>query len=82
MAGGVEIQPISVGAENAYVNLLESDPPKTLDDPDIPYGWTNYYRRDDVCAVAFFYLDAPETHCLPSCRWKRASRPSVNAIAH
>ena len=65
LAGGVEIQPISVGAENAYVNLLESDPPKTLDDPDIPYGWTNYYRRDDVCAVAFFYLDAPENALPP-----------------
>lgn len=65
LANQVEILPISVGAENHYVNLLESDPPKTLDDPDIPYGWTNYYRRDDVCAVAFFYLDSPENPLPP-----------------
>lgn len=65
LANKVEIIPISVGAEDQYVNLLESDPPKTLDYPDIPYGWTNYYRRDDVCATAFFYLDAPENGLPP-----------------
>lgn len=65
LANKVEILPISVGAEKQYVNLLESDPPRSLDDPDIPYGWTNYYRRDDVCAVAFFYLDAPENSLPP-----------------
>ena len=24
-----------------------------------PKGWTNFYRSDDVCATAYFYLDAP-----------------------
>ncbi len=57
---GVEIIPISAAPKERHVNLLESEPPKTLDDPDVPYGWTNYYRRDDVCATALFYLDAPE----------------------
>lgn len=65
LANNVEILPISVGAEKQYVKLLESDPPKALDAPDVPYGWTNYYRRDDVCAVAFFYLDAPENGLPP-----------------
>ncbi len=65
LARNVEILPVSVGVENQHVNLLESDPPKTLDDPDIPYGWTNYYRRDDVCATAFFYLDSPKTELPP-----------------
>lgn len=65
LASGVEIKPIAVVAPDNYVNLLESDPPRTLDDPDIPYGWTNYYRRDDVSAVALFYLDRPEND-LPS----------------
>lgn len=65
LANGVEILPISVGTPDTHVNLLESDPPKSLDDPDIPYGWTNYYRRDDVCATAFFYLDQPE-NALPA----------------
>ena len=31
-----------------------------LRDKSIPSNaWTNYYRRDDVCATAFFYLDKP-----------------------
>ena len=24
-----------------------------------PKGWTNFYRSDDVCATAYFYLDTP-----------------------
>lgn len=62
LANGVEAIPISVATQEVYVNLLESEPPKTLEDPDVPYGWTNFYRRDDVCAVALFYLDAPENN--------------------
>lgn len=27
-----------------------------LDDPELPQGWTNFYRRDDVSATAYFYL--------------------------
>ena len=63
--GGVEIIPISVSTPDSHVNLFDSDPPRMLDDPDIPYGWTNYYRRDDVCAVALFYLDKPESNLPP-----------------
>ncbi len=62
---GVEITPISVDTGETYLNMLESDPPKTLDDPDVPEGWTNYYRRDDVSAVALFYLDRPENGLPP-----------------
>ncbi len=25
----------------------------------LPKGWTNFYRSDDVCAMAYFYLDRP-----------------------
>ncbi|HDP35437.1 MAG TPA: DUF2961 domain-containing protein [Candidatus Hydrogenedentes bacterium] len=56
----VEIIPVSVATQDAFVSLLDSAPPKKLDDDDVPYGWTNYYRRDDVSAVALFYLDKPE----------------------
>ncbi|HPX85610.1 MAG TPA: DUF2961 domain-containing protein [Candidatus Hydrogenedentes bacterium] len=65
LSKGVEILPISVGAQDGFVPLLESEPPRSLNDPGIPYGWTNFYRRDDVCAVAFFYLDAPENQAPP-----------------
>jgi len=27
--------------------------------------WTNYYRQDDVCAVAYFYLDSPVNELPP-----------------
>lgn len=57
---GVEIKPISVHTDDSFIKLLESEPPKKPGDSDVPYGWTNYYRRDDVSAVALFYLDRPE----------------------
>ena len=56
---GVEIQPISVHGEDEIHLLLEEG--KTLDDPSLPDGWTNMYRRDDVSAVAMFYLDKTES---------------------
>jgi hypothetical protein len=56
---GVEIQPISVHGEDEIHLLLEEG--KTLDDPSLPDGWTNMYRRDDVSAVAMFYLDKAES---------------------
>jgi hypothetical protein len=31
-----------------------------LSDPSLPDGHTNFYRSDDVAAVAYFYLDRPE----------------------
>jgi len=60
---GVEILPVSVEGEREFIKLLEDGRP--LDDPSLPTGWTNLYRRDDVCAVALFYLDRPENG-LPS----------------
>jgi hypothetical protein len=58
---GVEIQPVTVHNEEEMVFLLDKDPPIDLTkDETILDGWTNMYRRDDVCAVALFYLDRPE----------------------
>jgi hypothetical protein len=55
----VAIRPVSVIAPNAFVPLIE--PETSLRDPAVPDGWTNYYRRDDVSAVALFYLDRPSS---------------------
>lgn len=55
---GVEIEPVSVQNDEVFHGLL--DEARSLDDPDLPDGWTNMYRRDDVSAVALFYLDRPE----------------------
>ena len=62
---GASIQPVSIDAgENGFVRLLEREGQK-LDDESLPDGWTNFYRRDDWSATAFFYLDSPENG-LPS----------------
>lgn len=57
VAEGAEIIPVSVHNDDGFFPLI--DPPRDLDDPDLPGGWTNMYRRDDVSAVALFYLDVP-----------------------
>ncbi|MCC6797856.1 MAG: DUF2961 domain-containing protein [Candidatus Hydrogenedentes bacterium] len=57
---GVEIKPVSIDTDGKFIKLLESDPPIDLlkhDSPDD--SWVNMYRRDDVCATSFFYLDSP-----------------------
>jgi len=60
------LTPITVGAENAdYARLLDEDPPASMDDRGLPNGWTNFYRRDDVSACAWFYLDTPENNLAP-----------------
>ena len=48
---------IDPGSRNNFQKLLESG--KELSDPSLPDGHTNYYRSDDVAAVAYFYLDRP-----------------------
>ena len=56
---GVPLIPVTIdpGSRNNFQKLLESG--KKLDDPTLPDGHTNYYRSDDVAAVAYFYLDKP-----------------------
>ncbi|TKG95231.1 DUF2961 domain-containing protein [Puteibacter caeruleilacunae] len=48
--------------------LLEADKMKEFEQEDFPETSTNYYRSDDVCATAYFYLDKPESNLpeLPS----------------
>ena len=38
---------------------------KKLTDPSVVDGWTNFYRSDDVAAVAYFYSDRAD-RILPS----------------
>lgn len=59
-AAGVPLIPVTVdgGDRDHFVQLMDSG--KTLKDPSLPEGWTNFYRSDDVSAVAYFYLDRPD----------------------
>jgi hypothetical protein len=56
---GAPLTPVTIdpGSRNNFQKLLENG--KRLDDPTLPDGHTNYYRSDDVAAVAYFYLDRP-----------------------
>jgi len=59
--------PITVdpGSRPKFRHLLDGDKPLPLTDPGLPDGWTNFYRSDDVAAVAYFYLDRPEGEAAP-----------------
>jgi hypothetical protein len=56
--------PISIfdGKLHTYYKKGEVLP---LDKPGLPDGWTNFYRSDDVSAVAYFYLDKPADELPP-----------------
>ena len=58
---GVKLTPVTVdpGRRTGFVQLLTSG--RSVKDPSMPDGWTNFYRSDDVSAVALFYFDQPET---------------------
>lgn len=47
-----------------YLLLERTDLPP-FQDPRHPAGGTNFYRRDDVSATAYFYLDRPENGLPP-----------------
>ncbi len=57
---GIPMKPISVHNAPVFVKLLEMEPVPGLSDPELPDGWVNFYRQDDVSATAYFYLDRPE----------------------
>jgi hypothetical protein len=56
---GAPLIPVTIdpGSRTNFQKLLESE--KKLSDPSLPDGHTNYYRSDDVAAVAYLYLDRP-----------------------
>ncbi len=61
---GAKLTPVTVSGEK-FVKLFEQNPVPDLMDQNFPQGWTNFYRQDDVCATAYFYLSTP-TSALPT----------------
>lgn len=59
LKAGVKLKPVTIdpGQRTNFQQLLSSG--KHVTDSGLPNGWTNFYRSDDVSAVAFFYLDKP-----------------------
>ena len=64
---GAPLIPVTIdpGSRNNFQQLLMKDPPVPLSDPSLPDGHTNFYRSDDVAAVAYFYQDRPENRLPP-----------------
>lgn len=61
---GVPVKPVTIHTnESKMIRLLEAGAAPDLKTQ--PEGWTNMYRRDDLCAVALFYLDKPENTLPP-----------------
>jgi hypothetical protein len=61
LASGVALTPVTLdyGDRDRFLKFFEQEKPVRLDDPALPDGWVNFYRRDDVAATAYFYLDRP-----------------------
>lgn len=55
---GAPLIPVSISAAQ-FIKLLERNPVPDIMDDTLPDGWTNFYRQDDVCSTAYFYLDRP-----------------------
>jgi len=56
-AKGAPFTPVTVAGLQGFTRLFEH--PWALTDSTFPKGWVNFYRVDDYCATAYFYLDKP-----------------------
>lgn len=72
---GTDLIPVTIDSGEGFIKLMEKQDFKDLNDPDLPKGWTNFYRSDDVSATAYFYLDKPssELPALPSIEERTAN---------
>lgn len=58
---GVDVRPVSISDKARFVPLLDLPPGFDLaKDPSPDNSWVNIYQRQDVSAVALFYLDSPQ----------------------
>lgn len=56
---GVDLIPVTIHAIPKMVHIYHKDSAVNLATTDLPDGWTNFYRRDDLAAVSYFYLNRP-----------------------
>ena len=58
----VPLIPVTVDSDGKLGKLLENGRGSRLDNPLLPDGWENFYRSDDISAMAYFYLDSPSSN--------------------
>ena len=58
---GARFEIVSVDKNaKGFIKLYEQNPPIALEDDIIEMdSWCNFYREDDFCATAYYYLDNP-----------------------
>jgi hypothetical protein len=61
---GVPLIPVTIDA-GKFHHYYQKDSILSLDKEGLPDGWVNFYRSDDVSAVAYFYLDKPANKLPP-----------------
>jgi hypothetical protein len=57
---GAPLIPVTIHEIPVIHPLYNPENPVDLTNKDLPEGWTNFYRSDDVSSTAYFYLDKPE----------------------
>lgn len=65
IANGAKLKPITIHNGLKFTNLLDEEAQYKADGTDLPKGWINFYRQDDVSATAYFYLDKPSSSLPP-----------------
>lgn len=56
---GIDLIPITIHQAPQFTHIYEPGKIVDLSDPDLPEGWVNFYRSDDVAAAAYFYFERP-----------------------
>jgi hypothetical protein len=55
---GAPLIPVTISAGKLY-HYYKHGQVLDMGKPGLPNGWTNFFRRDDISATAYFYLDKP-----------------------
>jgi hypothetical protein len=58
---GVDLIPITIHQAPVFTHIYQPGEVVDLSDSDLPEGWVNYYRSDDLAAAAYFYFERPSS---------------------
>jgi hypothetical protein len=58
----IPLIPVTMDDAGKIIRFYSQDSVVNLKNPQLPEAWTNFYRSDDVCATAYFYLATPSSN--------------------
>jgi len=59
---GIDLIPITIHQAPVFTHIYKPDEVVDLEDPDLPDGWVNFYRSDDIASAAYFYFEKPSNN--------------------